>query len=216
MFLFLGECCIWAFWLWVFLGGGCSGNCSSRDHQAGHSRRLRSYLGGASGSESVCLGPWVPGIYPEMVLILLIPMLYNCVHLPCLQGIEGRVALWSGWHNPGTSTPALGIFPQAFPPPGGGPSVDSFLFWLMCSACLSWGGHSPKLGAGIQASGPGPSPATSPAEDGRICSPHPPLGRRGLGCSLAGSLKSYPWHFIAHEYTQMWPWWALMGAPLPN
>lgn len=137
MFLFLGECCIWAFWLWVFLGGGCSGNCSSRDHQAGHSRRLRSYLGGASGSESVCLGPWVPGIYPEMVLILLIPMLYNCVHLPCLQGIEGRVALWSGWHNPGTSTPALGIFPQAFPPPGGGLLWTPFFFGLCALlACL--------------------------------------------------------------------------------
>lgn len=47
-------------------------------------------LGGASGSESGCLGPWAPGVYPEIVLIPLIPVIYAASWLCLRPSSPGR------------------------------------------------------------------------------------------------------------------------------
>lgn len=52
---------------------------------------------GASGSESGCLGPWAPGVYPEIVLIPVIPVIYAASRLcllPSSPGGEGGRGPW--------------------------------------------------------------------------------------------------------------------------
>lgn len=65
------------------------------------SRRLRHLplISGTSESESGCLGPSAPGVYPEIALILLIPMIYTASRICLLpsspgKGGEGRGGQW--------------------------------------------------------------------------------------------------------------------------
>ena len=66
---------------------------------------------GATGSESGCLGPWAPGVYPEIVLIPVIPVIYTPLgSVCCLPLLEERAGEGRGWSAEeeacGTEVPA--------------------------------------------------------------------------------------------------------------